>query len=269
MKMKIVMIICFLGVLSLSGCSTLTHSNTNSTNSAVSTDDSVSPSDHHSQSLGTENLSKLATINAQLAIKYISDGRLDIAKHKLNKAEKQDVRLPIVHYAYGFYYEKLKDSKQAGRQYAQALQLGPNNHEALEYYALFLCRGGNLDKAEPFFKQALDLKENDEVAQTYTRYAECLMMQKAPVMYSQIQDLLEKSLKQDAKFSLSYYYLAKLAYDQKDYKKADQYMKSYVNFMGNSKLGLPLEIKIAKQLGRKDEAASLQLKLNSEYPNTQ
>jgi len=92
-----------------------------------------------------------AKANMQLGVAYMQKGQLQLAKDKLERAEKQDPGNFEVHWAMASLSEHLNQPAEAERQYQAAMKLAPGNSEIANTYAVFLCKSGKVDKALPLF----------------------------------------------------------------------------------------------------------------------
>jgi type IV pilus assembly protein PilF len=92
-----------------------------------------------------------ARANMQLGVAYMQKGQLQLAKDKLERAEKQDPGNYEVHWAMASLSEHLNQPAEAERQYQSALKLAPGNSEIANTYAVFLCKSGKVDRALPLF----------------------------------------------------------------------------------------------------------------------
>lgn len=209
------------------------------------------------------NYQKAARINAQLAIEYIDAGLMDMGKRKLLKARQQDSSLPKVHYALGLYYQNLGRARKAEASFKRALSLAPDNTEALNQYAHFLCRQGDIEQSKRLFKRSLALLRNDQLGITYKLYALCLLKQKNAV--DKAQSLFKKALKQNPGLSQPYLQLARIHTQKKQYDKANQMLKKYFDVARPTRQTLKLALQIAKHLNQKNKAATLRLLLNSDH----
>ncbi len=80
-----------------------------------------------------------AGYNLELGIGYLRQGRLTAAREKLEKALDQDPGLVTAHAALGLVYERLEDPGRAEVHYRRAVDLDPNDPDALNALAVFTC----------------------------------------------------------------------------------------------------------------------------------
>ena len=98
-----------------------------------------------------------AEINAQLGIEYMRQGMYEAASEKLNKAVKQNPGLQLAQVSLAILNEKLGEDNEAGKHYRKAYGINRKDPVTLNAYGQFLCRKGELAKAEEFGMRILKL----------------------------------------------------------------------------------------------------------------
>lgn len=101
------------------------------------------------------NNQEAAKANVQLGVAYMQQGNLQLAKDKLDRAEKQDPKSHEVQWARASLAERLGQDADAERHYQAAMRLAPGNPEITNTYAVFLCRTGQVDKALPLYEAVI------------------------------------------------------------------------------------------------------------------
>ncbi len=96
-----------------------------------------------------------AKANVDLGVAYLQQGNLQVAKDKLERAEKQDPKNPEVYWAKASLYERMNLPREADRSYLKAMDLAPANSNIVNTYAVFLCRQGEIDRALPLFDKVI------------------------------------------------------------------------------------------------------------------
>ncbi|KEI35610.1 CDC27 family protein [Allofrancisella frigidaquae] len=210
---------------------------------------------------------KAISLNAELVIIYSHDGYLDRAKDKLVKAQQlakqHGYRLAIVDYAAGYYYQTIGSKSIAEKYYKDAISNEPKNFEAMNFYAQFLCQmKDNFSQAEKLFEKSLYMSDNNDMAQTFFLYSECLYKQ------DKKKDALSFMKKAD-KFKSNYLgaklRLAEMYFEQGQYKecyKVIYEMRSNEEFFNNKRV-LELRLKLAEYANNKNEAATVRLIFSS------
>ena len=207
------------------------------------------------------NLKQAAQINATLAIDYASKDMLDRAKDKLLRAESQYKNIDTLDYAWGYYYEKMGMSDIADDYYQKAININSVDPNAYNFYARFLCQNSdNYQRANDLFNHSIELKNNQQLGESFVLYANCLAKQE---QYSLAETMFFNALKQGGVNLSSTYGLASLCYDESNYQKALTYINAYLQEDSQSREALMLKLNIAKSLNQKDLAAQTKLLLNS------
>jgi type IV pilus assembly protein PilF len=92
-----------------------------------------------------------AEINAQLGIEYMRKGMYEASSEKLNKAVKQNPRLQLAQVSLAILYEKLGEDDKAGKHYRKAYSINQKDPVTLNAYGQYLCRKGELERADKMF----------------------------------------------------------------------------------------------------------------------
>ncbi len=116
--------------------------------------------------------------NVQLGIAYMREGKLQIAKDKLDRALKQDAKNPDVYWAMASLHEAMNQPRQAHDNYEKAIDMAPGNSQIKNSYAVFLCRQGEVDRAIPIFEKVIADKLYPTPYAAATNAAVCLRGQK-------------------------------------------------------------------------------------------
>jgi type IV pilus assembly protein PilF len=92
-----------------------------------------------------------AVYNTELGIAYMRRGDLAIAQRKLDRALEENPDDPDVHSARALLFGRLREPKQADREYREALRLAPKNPDFQNNYAVYLCNAGRVDEGVKTF----------------------------------------------------------------------------------------------------------------------
>jgi type IV pilus assembly protein PilF len=116
--------------------------------------------------------------NVELGVAYMREGKLQVAKEKLDRAKKQNPKSPDVYWAMASLHEAMNQPKQAESNYKKALELSPGNSQIENTYAVFLCRQGEVDRALPIFEKVIADKLYPTPYAAATNAGVCLRGQK-------------------------------------------------------------------------------------------
>jgi type IV pilus assembly protein PilF len=97
-----------------------------------------------------------AMANLNLGVGYLQQGRPDAAVDALERALSLNPRLVDAHSTIALAYDQLDDPEQAETHHRRATQLDPDDPDAQNRYAVFLCRYNRWSDAERYFERAID-----------------------------------------------------------------------------------------------------------------
>jgi type IV pilus assembly protein PilF len=100
--------------------------------------------------------SDAALANLNLGAGYLQQGNTTLAIERLQRALAQDPRLVRAHSTIALAYDQIGSIKEAETHYRRATELDPNNGNAANFYAVFLCRQQRWADAAPYFRRAAD-----------------------------------------------------------------------------------------------------------------
>lgn len=97
-----------------------------------------------------------ARANLALGVGYLRQGDAESAVRPLERAVETQPRLADAHGALAFAYDQLGRIDEAERHYRRAANIGNGDGSAQNSYAVFLCRQGDFERAEPLFLRAVE-----------------------------------------------------------------------------------------------------------------
>jgi len=95
-----------------------------------------------------------AVYNTELGIAYMRRGELAVAQRKLDRALQENPDDPDVRSARALLFARLREPKQADREFRQAIRLAPKNPDFQNNYAVYLCSVGRIDEGVQTFIRA-------------------------------------------------------------------------------------------------------------------
>lgn len=110
-----------------------------------------------------------------LGLGYLRNENYPQAKFNLDKALKYAPMRADVHSSLAYYYQAVGDVVKAEQSYLKSLQIGPNNPNTLNNYAVFLCKLTDYKQAIMRFKQAIAIPSYSQVAESYENMALCML----------------------------------------------------------------------------------------------
>lgn len=207
-----------------------------------------------------------ARINVDLGKAYIANKDYSQALKKLKRALSQDPEYADAHGTIAVLYWRLGEDRKAERQFERALELDPKNSLIHNSYGAFLCNRKRLDDADRQFHLALSnpLYDHPEVA--YTNAGVCMLRKPDKVKAEQY---FRAALRHAPQFPPALLNMAVLSFGQKRYQESEGYLKRYQAVGQESAASLWLGIRVERQLGNLDAAASYALRLKSKFPDSE
>jgi type IV pilus assembly protein PilF len=203
--------------------------------------------------------------NLQLGAAYLQQDNLPFAKEKLERAEKQAPRDPVVHGMLAMLYHRLGDDQKAEKEYRTALELAPNDPEQLNNYAVFLCSTGRVDEGVKRFQEAASNQLYRTPWAAYTNAGVCL---RGAGRDAEARPLFLRALQVRPDSAEAAVQLADL--DLKDHRPADAYRR-VTDFMKTNPATPDLLLfgwRAARELKDPAGAAQMAWRLQSDFPDS-
>jgi type IV pilus assembly protein PilF len=94
-------------------------------------------------------------VNLALGVRYVQEGRADLAIEPLLRAIEVSPRSAEAHSVLALAYDTEGSIGLAEQHHTRAAQLAPGNPDIQNGYAVFLCRQNRWSDAEPYFERAI------------------------------------------------------------------------------------------------------------------
>lgn len=209
---------------------------------------------------------RAADINTQLGIRYLQEGREQLALRKLQKAVKQDPGSSNAHMVMGIVYERLDETDQAREHYDRAVELDPQNPYALNSYGRFLCGHGEYERADELFRRAAGIALYTAPEVPLANAGLCALRSERP---EQAETYFSRALRINPRQPAALLNMARLHYRQSDYLSARGYYQRYLEVAGQTADSLWLGVRIESELGDEDAVASYRLQLRNRFPDSE
>ncbi len=92
-----------------------------------------------------------ASVLVDLGLGYLQQGRVELARDNLQRAQKIDPNLPKVHTGLAIMWDSLGQPEDAERHYRRAVTLDPKYAPLHNNLGQFLCKTGRYEEAEKHF----------------------------------------------------------------------------------------------------------------------
>jgi type IV pilus assembly protein PilF len=208
-----------------------------------------------------------AEANTSLGLTYMSQGKLQDAKEKIEKALGQNPKSATTQQAAGFLYDRLGDDKKARSHYEQAVKLaGDSNPEVINNYAVFLCRKGDKKLGEKYFLEAAQnaLYRTPEAA--YSNAGRCARADGRP---KDAEPYFRKALAIRPEFPDALVQMAELTFEAGNAFQARAFLQRYMAVATATAESLWIGYRIEKSMGDEQAAREYADRLKREFPTSE
>ncbi len=209
-----------------------------------------------------------ADLNTQLGIGYLRQGDWQSALVKLQKAVELDRNNVIAHRALGLVYQNLGDTDGAERHFRRAVLLAPQDPDALNSLAAFLCPDDDRrNEALRLFDRALAIPLSTAVsnkAMLYTNAGVCLK----GVDLERSENYLRSALAADPKFSDALLQVADVSYQRGNYLQSRAFLQRHMVIGALSPSALWLGVQVEQSLGDFPAADEFGAQLRKDFPES-
>ncbi|GHX43179.1 fimbrial biogenesis and twitching motility protein, putative [Vibrio cholerae] len=226
-------------IIALAGCVTVTETAGNAT-----------------QSDPTE----MAEARIALGLGYLENGSMIKARENLEKAlqhapDYYRSQLSIAHY-----YEAVGENDSARKMYRTALSEHPKNGNVLNNFGTFLCKQGEYDTADQYFRRAVEQPYYYLISASYENAGLCAL--KAGKT-DNAREYFKRAIDHDPNRLLSILQLTKMEIEAGDYTPARLRLMDLNQRYGYQKASLTLLIELEKRAGNSALEQKYQTLLNS------
>jgi type IV pilus assembly protein PilF len=208
---------------------------------------------------------RAAELNAQLGLGYLQQGQYKRALMKLDKALDFDSNNANAYHYKGELYRRLNDQERAERYFKRAIELAPENLTIQNNYGVFLCDKGKYEEAIVLFKKPLGDSLYSNKSGTYENIGLCRLRQGK---IAQAEQAFVQALKFNPKASKSLLNLAQLRFDSGNKVAAYDLYTRYLAVAPHTPESLWLGILLESGRGAKNTVASYKVKLKGKYPDS-
>lgn len=210
---------------------------------------------------------KASKINVQLGVGYYQQGNLEMANEKLVKALRQDPDSSQAHYAYAVLQNRFLNKEKTEEHFRKAIELNPENSEALSNFGAFLCNDSRFEESEKMFLQAVKnpLYKSPEVA--YTNAAVCLL-KRDKLQTAKAKEYLQKALAVRNNYRPALVNMAEIIFDEKGYEMTRLYLERFHTVGVPTARSLWLDIRNSIEMNDRPRAMGLAEKLKTDFPES-
>lgn len=215
-----------------------------------------------------EDLPEAARINLEMGIGYMRQGDLRAAKVKLQRAIEDDPDLVMAHTVLGLVYERLGDPEAAEKYYRQAVALAPEDPDALNSLAVYLCLNADSSvEALKLFDRALAVP----LSQTFSNKA--MLNTNAGTCakrtdLARAENYLRAALAIDPSYSEALLQLADVSYQRTNYLQSRAFLQRYMVHEDASPAVLWLGMQVETAMGNVRAAEEFGARLQNDFPES-
>jgi type IV pilus assembly protein PilF len=209
---------------------------------------------------------KASEINAELGLRYMLLGNLNVAYEKLERALEYNSRSVNAHHYLAELYHRLERPKDAEHHFRQALRYQQRRDDSLHNnYGSFLCRQNRVTEGS---RQLLIAAENTLYPQRAAAYENLgLCHERTPDM-AQAEGYYRQALALNPQMPLSLAALARITFEQGNFLSSRAYQQRYLEVARADASLLWLAIRTERQLGNLQAATDYSQQLATEFPES-
>ncbi|EGR0626602.1 type IV pilus biogenesis/stability protein PilW [Vibrio cholerae] len=226
-------------IIALAGCVTVTETAGNAT-----------------QSDPTE----MAEARIALGLGYLENGSMIKARENLEKALQHAPDYYRSQLSMAHYYEAVGENDSARKMYRTALSEHPKNGNVLNNFGTFLCKQGEYDTADQYFRRAVEQPYYYLISASYENAGLCAL--KAGKT-DNAREYFKRAIDHDPNRLLSILQLTKMEIEAGDYTPARLRLMDLNQRYGYQKASLTLLIELEKRAGNLALEQKYQTLLNS------
>lgn len=206
-----------------------------------------------------------AEANVNLGAGYLRQGRIDLAIERLERAIELEPRLADAHSTIAIAYDQARRPGDAERHYQRATQLEPDNAPAANSYAVFLCRQGRWRDAEPYFVRAAGNPRYPTPAAALTNAGVCA---RGAGDLDKAEQYFRSALERTPNFPDALSSMLELAYQRGNYLQARAFLQRYLAVQPATAPVLLMCVRIERQLEDAAAEQRCARRLREEFPNS-
>ncbi len=211
------------------------------------------------------DLQQASALNVQLAIGYIDREQLGIAQEKLDKAIEQDPKNVDAYTTMAYLKRKVNELDQAEKYYLEALEIKSTNPGIHNNYGGLLCQMGRYDDALKEIRRAYEDPFYETPYLAYANAGTCLLDKGD---YKEAEKMLRKALRDQPNYAGALISMAEIGVKTKKYLMARAYIQRYHAVAKPTAESLWLQIQSEKALGAEEHYLKYARKLLKDFPDS-
>jgi type IV pilus assembly protein PilF len=211
------------------------------------------------------DLQQASALNVQLAIGYIDRDQLGIAQDKLDKAIEQDPKNIDAYTTMAYLKRKVKELEQAEKYYLEALDIKSTNPNIHNNYGGLLCQMGRYDDALKEIRLAYEDPFYETPYLAYANAGTCLLDKGD---YKEAEKMLRKALRDQPNYAGALISMAEIGVKTEKYLMARAYIQRYHAVAKPNAESLWLQIQSEKALGAEEHYLKYARRLLKDFPDS-
>lgn len=211
------------------------------------------------------DLKRASETNVQLGIGYLRRGQYEVAQQKLLKAIKQDSDNVVAYTTMAFLMMQLNKMDKAEEYYLDALDIKDDDPELHNGYGTYLCRVGRVNDAMNQFKKAYEDPFYKTAYLSYANAGTCLLQ---AGNYKSAEKMLRQALKLQPELSGALISMAELSVKTKKFMSARAHIQRYHAINKPSAESLWVQVQAERALGAKKHYYKYARQILDEFPDS-
>ncbi|EGR0418653.1 type IV pilus biogenesis/stability protein PilW [Vibrio cholerae] len=203
---------------------------------------------------------EMAEARIALGLGYLENGSMIKARENLEKALQHAPDYYRSQLSMAHYYEAVGENDSARKMYRTALSKHPKNGNVLNNFGTFLCKQGEYDTADQYFRRAVEQPYYYLISASYENAGLCAL--KAGKT-DNAREYFKRAIDHDPNRLLSILQLTKMEIEAGDYTPARLRLMDLNQRYGYQKASLTLLIELEKRAGNSALEQKYQTLLNS------
>lgn len=208
---------------------------------------------------------KRARIRVTLASSYFEKGQDTVALDEVKQALVADPNYGPAYVLRGLIYRRMNERGLAEDSFKRALQIDPNDADALHNFGWYLCGERREKESMPLFSRALGVPNYADQAKTLMAMGVC---QTRMGQVKEAENSFARSYQIDPNNPVTAYNLAALLFQRGEDERAQFYIRRLNDTELANAETLWLGIKIEKRIGNTIVADQLAQQLGKRFPNS-
>lgn len=215
--------------------------------------------------LGTDAKESPGDLYVKLAIEYLKAGQTETALRKAHKALEEDPGNAGAHGVNALIYQRLGQDQLAEKHFRKAISLQPKDPYILNAYASFLCDRRKFSEADKEYQKALANPLYPTPWVAMTNRGTCA---KRGGNSNKAESYFRQALAANPNFGPTLAAMAELDYGRGNYKSARGHLDRYFRVSQPTPQVLLLAVRVERKLGSRKRASTYAQMLRKGYPSS-